>query len=53
MSTDTTIIECAGCSAVLYSQKQTMEPYTHYDSRTGDLWHLPCWEAHKKFMESI
>ena len=53
MSRDKSEIECAGCSAVLYSQKTGMESWVHYNSRTGDLWHLICWEEFKEFLDSM
>ena len=53
MSRDKSEIECAGCSAVLYSQKKTMESWVHYDPRMGDLWHLWCWEEFKEFLDTL
>lgn len=53
MSRDLSEIECAGCSAVLYSQKKTMESWVHYDPRMGDLWHLWCWEEFKEFLDTL
>jgi len=51
--TDTTQIECAGCSQIMISQKKSNETAYHYDNRTGDLWHLECWEVHEQFMKEL
>jgi hypothetical protein len=51
--TDTTQIECAGCGQVMISQKKSNDTSYHYDKRTGDLWHLECWEIHDEFMKTL
>jgi hypothetical protein len=30
-----------------------MESWVHYNARTGDLWHLLCWEEFKEFLDSM
>ena len=53
MGRDLTEIECAGCGKVMASQKMTIETSWHYNKRTGDLWHLECWEVHKAFLDTL
>ena len=46
-------VGCAGCSHVVISQKINTQDYLHYESRTGTMWHLECYQIHRDFMESI
>jgi hypothetical protein len=51
MSRDKSEVECAGCGQVMLSQKKTIDTSWHYDKRTGDLWHLECWEAFRAWFD--
>ena len=50
---DKSIIECVGCSVVLYSQKTAPESGVHYDYRTGDLWCWFCWQDHEQSTKKL
>jgi hypothetical protein len=51
MSRDKSEVECAGRSQVMLSQKKTIDTSWHYDKKTGDLWHLECWEAFRAWFD--